>query len=507
VSSEDPLLKRVRARLDSTSGVVAPVPAPSVRALLDSRRFAEALAEARRVCEASGADPAYACWIGRAAAYAGQLHGAQQWLELAVQANAEDAKAHVALGQLQRRLGRLEVALAHLHRAIVLRPGSASLRAYYCGALLASGDPAAAEREARAGLQSWPNESLLVGPLASALLAQNRSADAIELLEGQAQRVSDRDFRLELADNYLRAGKYREGFDAYEARRQQSRILAQWYVPDPPLYQPEWKGGALGGRRVLLVHEQGFGDTLMALRYAAVLSATGKEVSIAVPQALERLLRAQRYLRRVYGDGEPIPRAAYDCWCHVMSLPRLLGEDGSGGMARIPYISWKDEASLPDSPAQLRVGVCWAGSGAYRDDGLRSLSARQLAPLAKIPGVRLVCCQYGVAPTALPPRVEAPLRPIADLADTAALIAQLDLLISVDTAPAHLAGAMGWEVWLLNRWFGDWRWGDSGAATHWYPTMRILRQPRAGDWESVIAEAGRLLAERARAKRSGNPTR
>ena len=251
---------------------------------------------------------------------------------------------------------------------------------------------------------------------------------------------------------------------------------------------PEWQGDALAGRRLLVVCEQGLGDNLFALRYAARLAARGESVAVVAPAALRRLLAAQPFLRQVFQLDQPIPRRDYDCWCFAMSLPRLLGEDGSAP-AQAPYLA------CAEPPAPVRgIAVCWAGSPQNPNDVLRSIEPSLLAPLAEVPGVALVSCQHGAE--RLPAFIQPPPRPIGDLADSAAVLAGADLLISVDSAPAHLAAAMGKEVWMLARWFGDWRWGDAGEASYWYPSLRVLRQPRAGDWQSVIGEARSRLARR-----------
>jgi hypothetical protein len=381
----------------------------------------------------------------------------------------------------------------HYRKAIELSPNDPDLRANCAEALLETGEVDAARHELRAGLEAAPGHTLCTLALARTFVAQGAVIEAIALLERCAPQSHDRDVRWLLADCYLRAGRYREGFEAYEARRQPSTRLA--HVAQPKLSKPEWKGDPLAGRRLLVLHEQGLGDTLQSMRYAAALAASGERVSAVVVPALQRLLAAQPFLEKVYLTGEPIPRDAYDCWCLVMSLPRLLGEDGSGKFAKPSYLSAPpdDTMSFDKGSPRLRVGVCWAGSSVNPNDALRSIPPERFSSLSEIPGIQLVSCQHGIEPSALPSFIHASSRPIADLADTAALVAQLDLLISVDSAPAHLAAAMGREVWLLARWNGDWRWGDSGATTHWYPTMRLLRQPRAGDWSSVIDETKALL--------------
>ncbi len=468
-----------------------------VQDLLQEGRFRQALALAQQEYEASGDDSACAYWIGVAYAKCNRMREAEPWLKRALAANPFDARAHAALAFVGKALGYGPARVTHYRRAIELAPNDPDLRANCAEALLEGGEIEAARRELRAGLMAAPGHTLCTLALARTLVAGGAMGEAIDLLERCAARSTERDVRWLLADCYLRAGRYREGFDAYEVRRQRSSRLA--HVAEPKLSKPEWKGEPLAGRRLLVLHEQGLGDTIQSLRYAATLAAQGVKVSAVVVPALQRLLVAQPFLEKVYLTGEPIPRNSYDCWCLVMSLPRLLGEDGSGKFAKQSYLRAPPrDISFERAGSHLHVGLCWSGSAANPNDTLRSIPPERFAPLAEIAGVRLVSCQYGAEPSALPAFIRPPSRPIVDLADTAALIVQLDLLVSVDSAPAHLAAAMGREVWLLARWNGDWRWGDSGSTTHWYPAMRLLRQPGAGDWGSVIERAKIRLEERER---------
>jgi len=470
---DDPLFEKVRRRLGDSSDV-APIELPAVRRLIDERRFPEAVGAARAACEASGADPAHAYWIGFATALVGRPVQAKPWLEIALGSNPLDVRAHAALALVSKHLGDKAAQVAHYRKAVELQPRNPMLRAGCAEALLENGQPEDGEREARTGLAISPGHSVCVAALARTIQAQGRGAEAIRLLEESLKSKDDRDLAWILADVYLRAGNYLAGFKAFEIRRRPS--LHREQVRDPVLSKPEWHGDALAGRQLLVVHEQGLGDTLQAMGYAWTLAARGQRISAVVPKAMLRFFGAQDFLQHVYGDGEAIPRRAYDCWCFTMSLPLLLGEDGSGPMPRKAYLAAfnDDTMRLHASPSALKVGLCWAGSTDNPEEPLRSISLHRFAPLAEVPRLQLTSCQYGVEPSALPGFIRPPPRAIVDLADTSALISQFDVLISVDTAAAHLAGAMGREVWLLARWFGDWRWGTSGDTTYWYPTMRII---------------------------------
>lgn len=491
----DALLEQVRDRIGGAAAAEL-ADAPDVRNLIDKGHAGDAFDAARRICAARNGDPAFAYWIGVAAAFAGRPAQAEPWLVLAIEANEKDFRAHAALAYISKPLGRLQQRVQHYRRAIELSPKDASLRINCSEALLETGQPESAMQEARAALALSPADSHGTAALARALQAAGQGDEAIRLLNEALKTSDDRDLRMCLADTYLRQGRCREGFEAYEARRRPGRHASFAYVKDPGLSRPEWRGDALAGRRLLVVSEQGLGDNLFAMRYATVLAARGDHVSVVIAEPMRRLLAGQSYLRKVYVLGAPIPRADYDCWCFALSLPARLGEDGTAQpWNRDPYLAAVDDGTMrvDAPPGTLKVGLSWAGSTINPNDALRSIDPQRFVPLAEVPGVKLYSCQHGIADTALPEFLRPSPRPLSDLADTSAFLTQLDLLISIDSAPAHLAAAMGRETWMLARWFGDWRWGESGSESHWYPAIRILRQPRAGDWDGVLEEAKKML--------------
>jgi len=196
--------------------------------------------------------------------------------------------------------------------------------------------------------------------------------------------------------------------------------------------------------------------------------------------------------------GEPVPR--YDLHCPIMSLPVVLGIAPEDFAATVPYFH-ANVALVADWRARLahlpgrRVGIVWAGNPKYPADRRRSVPPALLAPLLAAEGVSFVSLQMGDARVAMPPGVAFDAAPLlADFTDTAALIGALDLVISVDTSVAHLAGALGAQVWLLNRADTDWRWGVQGEANLWYPTLRQFRQPTPGDWATVTAAVRTALS-------------
>jgi hypothetical protein len=258
---------------------------------------------------------------------------------------------------------------------------------------------------------------------------------------------------------------------------------------------------------VLLLHaEQGLGDTLQFCRYAPLAAARARVV-LEVQAPLARLLSSLPGVSQVIARGEALP--AFDAQAPLLSLPRAFGTTIETVPARVPYL-----AADPDQAAAwgrrlaalpgLKVGLCWAGEprAGFPElaaiDARRSISLAALAPLAKVAGVSFVSLQKG-APAAQAADPPPPMAlfdytaELADFADTAALVENLDLVISVDTSVAHLAGAMARPVWLLNRFDTCWRWLLDRQDSPWYPTLRLFRQTTPGDWTSVIADLRQAL--------------
>jgi len=276
---------------------------------------------------------------------------------------------------------------------------------------------------------------------------------------------------------------------------------------------PLWDGAPLAGRRLLLRAEQGLGDTIQFARYARAAARSGP-VALECPAALARLLSQSGLCEAVVARGEDV---AFDVEAALMSAPFLLdpGLECAGGM--VPYLSAEPDrvcrwARRLDAARGLKVGVCWQGNPAYRADRVRSIPLARFLPLAGIPGVTLVSLQKGPGADQLAGLPSdsgimdfgAALDEGSDaFVDTAAVMANLDLVVTSDTAAAHLAGALGIETWLALAFAPDWRWGRAGETTPWYPAMRLFRQGAPGDWDGVFAKIARELAARAGKARGG----
>ena len=326
--------------------------------------------------------------------------------------------------------------------------------------------------------------------LANALMREGRTAEmiahyqrALELDPGSAGGH----YNLGLA--YLRAGRYREGWREHEWR---------WDFRELRLHRrgfsaPQWRGEAFEGKTLLLHGEQGLGDTLQFARYAPLAVERGGRVLLEVQPGLKRLLATLPGVVGTFARGEALPPFAWHC--PLMSLPLAFGTEVETIPARVPYLEVDEravEAAWRRWPGGgWRVGIAWAGNPKHGNDAQRSMSLRALLPVADVPGIRWFSLQAGAAARQLArlkgkfPAVDA-LAGLTDFAETAALAATLDLVISVDTSVAHLAGGMGIPTWVALSQMADWRWLEEREDSPWYPTARLFRQQRAGDWALVV---------------------
>lgn len=305
----------------------------------------------------------------------------------------------------------------------------------------------------------------------------------------------------------LTLGRLAEAWPDYEFRRQ-ANIQGVIYRPATP----QWRGESLEGKRILLLCEQGLGDSLQFIRYAPLVKARGAWVAVRIQPALKALFASVPGIDCLIDETEPVPET--DCHCQLLSLPLAFHTDTDHIPAQVPYLAppenhrqhWAARlAALP----RPRVGLVWAGgrrqhmADARLLDSRRSLELAQLAPLLAVPRIQFVSLQkdeaaaqiYALAPELRPALALLDVSgELTDFAQTAAAVEQLDLVISVDTAVAHLAGALGKPVWLLNRWDTDWRWLLEREDSPWYPSLRQFRQPAPGDWNSAIQNLAQALA-------------
>jgi Flp pilus assembly protein TadD len=296
--------------------------------------------------------------------------------------------------------------------------------------------------------------------------------------------------RYNLAGPLLVKGDYQRGWEEFEWRLRWEDFSSPWRKFE----QPRWVGEDLKGKRILLYAEQGLGDTIQFVRYVPMVAQRGGRVILECQEPLFRLLGGVKGAVKLVRRGEELP--PFDFHSSLLSLPRVFETNvktipASPGYVRVDdELRRKWETRISGRPG-LKVGIVWAGTPGHKRDRDRSVGFQQLAPLAAVPGVKLFSLQKGLA------AAEAKSAPagtelvdlsgeLTDFAETAAVIANLDLVISVDTSTAHLAGAMGKPVWVMIPFASDWRWMLEREDSPWYPTMRLFRQTEIGHWGDVI---------------------
>lgn len=413
------------------------------------------------------------------------------------------------LGNALRELGELERAAECYETAETLSPDDPVVLSNRAALLGALGRVGEAEELARRIVAMQPG-AIPLSNLGQALYAQGRLDEAKEQFDAAGQAdPANQDVAYHRALTRLKLGEYAEGWKLHEARWNRRRAEPHRH-PAVPL----WDGGDPAGRTLLLWSEQGFGDTLQFVRYAPLAARRGARVILEVQPALVSLLDGMEGVDKVVpvgGETGPV-----DLQAPLMSLPLAFATTQEDIPAAIPYLAppadrvgpWgrRLDATLPPGP---RVGLVWAGDSRDHDvecmliDRRRSLALAQMGPVLDVPGAVFVSLQVGKqGPQAKDfPQVFDVTSGITDFADTAALIHGLDLVISVDTSTAHLAAAMGKPVWLLSRFDGCWRWLAGRDDSPWYPTLRLYRQPEAGDWETPVARIAADLREWLKSRR------
>lgn len=429
----------------------------------------------------------------------------------AVELAPDLAAAHNNLGNAYSDLGRLREAEAEFRRALALDNGLPEAH-FSLGLALQTqdrqGEAIACYREALRRDPRFAPAALNLG----FLLEARQEVDAA--IEAYAAAVAADgglvEAHVNLGMQLLLAGRFAEGWDEYEWRLR----YPEYSGADAAATAPRWDGGALSGRAILLDAEQGFGDAIQFLRYAPLVAARGGRVIVRCAPELQGLAGRMPGVASVVRRGEPLP--AFDAYCPLPSLPRVFGTALESVPASVPYVNaeparaarWR--ARLAEADGHCRVGLVWASQSKHRTAAAKSVALEALAPLGAAPGVRFYSLQMGeAARQALRPPAGMRLTDLsgelADFDDTAAAVAGLDLVISVDTAVAHLAGALGKPAWTLLKFAPDWRWLLGREDSPWYPTMRLFRQQRAGDWGQPLARLHEALGRFAGSGKSAGP--
>ncbi|MCH4091287.1 tetratricopeptide repeat protein [Acetobacter sp.] len=403
--------------------------------------------------------------LGRALVEKGETIGALHYLEQALASRPDDPAYLVDFSVALEHAGRLEEALTTIEKAISLQPNNP---------------------------EAIHNRGHLLFNL-------NRSAEALDVFDEALSTGRDcAKTRFSRGVSLLKLGRFREGWADYETRWGTSQTLPS------DLPAPLWQGEPLQGCQILLHAEQGFGDSLQFIRFAPHLAARGAVVTVLTPQPLQRLFTTVSGVTHSVTD---LPADAhFDYHCPLASLPHRL-DITAETIPSAPYFSVSpEEASRQGTairrlmwagrrPARRVIGLVWSGAPrpshveAHAIDQRRSMPLGELAPLLDVPETIFVSFQMNgaqqIAESGL--SIHDGTHGIRDFADTAARLLGIDLLICVDTSIAHLAGGLGLPVWMMSRFDGCWRWLEGRSDTPWYPTMKIFRQPRPGDWAGLIS--------------------
>jgi tetratricopeptide (TPR) repeat protein len=441
-------------------------------------------------------------WLGCLYVEAGQLDRSVAHFRRAIVANPRHYYAHDNLGIALRKKGELEEAIQCHLRAIALKPDQPE--AYtHLGTTYSEidrlEDAIASHQKAVAVDPAFSGAHCNLG---TAYVGALRLEDAIRSYERALElEPGNGHYHWNYSNALLLAGDYDKGWKEYEWRWQAPELKK----PRPDFPGPAWQGEDIAGKTILLHGEQGFGDVIQFIRYASLVADRGARVLFVSPPQLARLVSNAKGISQVAGVGQPLP--GFDLHFPLLSLARAFNTRLSTVPSSVPYIRADDTLvaawrARMENDKSFRVGVIWGGRTTHPQDRKRSCALSDLAPIARSRGVQLYSLQKGEqAAQAKSPHAMSLIDwtdELGDFADTAALMANLDLIISVDTAGAHLAGALGRPVWLLNRYQTEWRWLLDREDSPWYPTMRIFRQPRLGDWqtvmESVAAELEQLAA-------------
>jgi Flp pilus assembly protein TadD len=399
------------------------------------------------------------------------------------------------LGLLALGAGRGNDALDLVRRALLVNPKAAEYYSHLGVILLSLGRVDESISALRQAVNLSPKNVAALTNLAISLSDGGMHLEAKETyLKALAIDPDLPNARLSLGFVQLVTGDFENGWENYEWR---TRCVGA--VAPREFSQPRWDGTPLNGKTILIHAEQGCGDAIQFVRYIPRVAASGGRIVLQCRPELARLLQGFPGVDQIV-TGNELP--SFDAECPLLSLPRVFGTRLNSIPAGAPYLkagtavadAW--EKKLGDRADHPRIGLAWAGRPTHSNDRNRSMTLSQLGPLGNLRGFTFYSLQKGQAalqPSPADLKLVDFTSELTDFADTAALIACLDLVITVDTAVAHLAGAMGKSVWVLLPFAPDWRWLLKREDSLWYPTMRLFRQKKPNDWVRVVGEVVREL--------------
>jgi len=389
---------------------------------------------------------------------------------------------HANLGLILRRIGKPEAAVISYQRALALVPDNPSVMSSLGNALRSLGRITEAEKLQARTLKLAPDDRSLRYNYALTLRDMRKLNEALRLLSAlHAEQPDDAEVAWDLAITQLQLGDYGKGFKNYETRWRLARNETK--LRDGP----QWTGEDIAGKRILLQSEQGFGDAIQFARYVPLVAARGARIVLECLPELRPLFATIPGVEEIVIKGSQTPDA--DLSIPLLSLPRIFGTSLATIPAQIPYLRSANVMTLPRRPGtNLRVGLVWAGKPTPRD---RSWPLPLLATLMENPQIAFFSLQTGPRAAELAAagydRLAVDLGPhLKDFSATAAAMNALDLIVTIDTASAHLAGALGRPTIVLLRYVSDWRWHDYREDSPWYPSLRLFRQPKPDDFAQPV---------------------
>jgi Flp pilus assembly protein TadD len=402
----------------------------------------------------------------------------------------DDPNIAMQFGQILLRQKKSSEAETHLRRCLKIDPGYAGSWNSLGNILEEKGDFYEAEKCYRKCINLEPQYAETFFNLGNSLRYQNKVAESIEALRKAIDLNPDFAVaHVHLAFSLFAIGDIQAAWPEYEWR---------WKVPNFPtpvrsMDQPLWDGTPLNGKRVLVHSEQGFGDTLQFARFVTSIAGMGGTVLFETPRELTKLVETLPSISQSFARGEPLPE--FDYHIPLLSIPYVISTTWGSFPTDTPYlrpdlVKSKDWAGRLAFPKPIKIGITWQSSKVQLSSSFKSCPLSAFAPLFELKDIQWVSLQKEV-PTSdvpLPEELHEISDGLNDFSDTAAAIDQLDLVISVDTAVAHLAGALGKPVWLLLSTAGDWRWMVDRKDSPWYPSMHIFRQTEFGDWGSLLGQ-------------------
>jgi len=461
-------------------------------------KYEEAAAECRRALELKPDSPEVHNNFGNALRSQGRLEEAIAAYRTALRYRPAYVEAHNNLGVVLRSCKRMDEAIAACRTALQLNPYFAEAYINLGTALKDHGEMDAALIAYQKAVQIKPDLAEGYNNIGDVLADSGQIDGAIAAFDRAIALKPDYvEAKFNCSLSLLLLGNFARGWPLYEAR---------WAMVDkkPNFSQPMWDGRIVDGLSLLVHAEQGMGDSIQFIRYAKLAAARGAKVISECPQTLVELFRKVDGVAEIVTTGDPLP--PFDLHVPMLSQPLVFQTRRETIPGDVPYLfadpirceSW--QRRFGQDRAGLRVGLAWAGNLEHSRTRWRNISLEMLLPLLAMEGVNFYSLQIGSGAEQLQQFTGAETiidytTYINDFADTAAFMMGLDLVISVDTAVAHLAGALGRVVWTLLPFVPDWRWGLEGDQTPWYPTMRLFRQRAAGEWSPVVGRVVNALTE------------